>query len=178
VAVHTHQKDTSQSDTELESLPSKTRVKQAMHALQELGEQLAKLDPAKISELDLPENLTEALLAARKMTKHGARRRQMQLIGKLMRSVDPGPVQQKLDTWQSSGLRHAAWLHQLERWRDRLLSDEAAVTEFAQTYPQADIQHLRGLLRNIQKEKLANKPPKSFRILFQELRKIIPEPSI
>ncbi len=162
-------------DSELESQPSKTRVKQEMHALQALGERLVELDPSRIAELDLPERLADALLEARKMTGHGARRRQLQFIGKLMRMVDPLPIQEKLDAWQHTGLRHTAWLHQLERWRDRLVSDEKMVTEFIQAYPDTDVHQLRTLLRNIEKEKLAGKPPKSFRMLFQLLRQIIPE---
>lgn len=163
------------SDSDFESRPSKTRLKQEMHALQELGERLVELDPTKIVELDLPEKLIDALLAARKMTSHGARRRQIQFIGKLMRTIDPAPVQARLHAWQHSSMQHTAWLHQLERWRDRLINDEVVITEFLQHYPQADIQQLRTLLRNIEKEKLAGKPPKSFRALFQLLRQIIPE---
>ena len=172
MTVPNHQQDI--SDPDLESRPSKTRLKQEMHALQALGERLVELEPARITELDLPEKLTDALLETRKITSHGARRRQMQFIGKLMRAVDPVPVQEKLDAWQHSSPHHTAWLHQLERWRDRLISDEAAVTEFVQSYPQADVRQLRTLLRNIEKEKLANKPPRSFRALFQLLRQIIP----
>ncbi|MGG7054519.1 ribosome biogenesis factor YjgA [Nitrosomonas sp. ANs5] len=174
--VRNHPKDISQSEAELEaSQPSKTRRKHEMHALQALGEQLVELDPAQIAELDLPENLTEAVLEAQKISKHGARRRQLQFIGKLMRSVDAAPIQEKMHTWQHSSVQHTAWLHQLERWRDRLLSDEAALTEFAQAYPQVDVQQLRVLLRNARKEKLENKPPRSYRAVFQVLRKVIPE---
>ena len=72
-------------------------------------------------------------------------------------------------------LQHTAWLHVLERWRERLLADEQALGELAQQYPAADLQQLRALMRNAQKERLANKPPKSFRALFQELQKIIPQ---
>lgn len=161
--------------SESESQPSKTRLKQEMHALQALGERLVELEPARIAELDLPEKLIDALQEARKITSHGARRRQMQFIGKLMRTVDPLPVQEKLDAWQHSSLKHTAWLHQLERWRDRMISDESAVTEFVQSYPQIDVRQLRTLLRNIERERQADKPPKSFRALFQLLRQIIPE---
>lgn len=173
MTVSNHPQDT--PDSNLESRPSKTRLKQEMHALQELGERLAELEPAKIAELDLPEKLVDALLAARTITSHGARRRQMQFIGKLMRAIDAVPVQEKLDAWQHSSMQHTAWLHRLERWRDRLISDETAVTEFIQHYPQTDVRQLRTLLRNIEKEKLADKPPKSFRALFQLLRQVIPE---
>lgn len=170
-----HPPDISGSESESDSRPSKTRLKQKMHALQALGERLVELEPARIAELDLPEKLIDALQEARKITSHGARRRQMQFIGKLMRTIDPLPVQEKLNAWQHSSLQHTAWLHQLERWRDRMINDESAVTEFVQSYPQTDVRQLRTLLRNIEREKQADKPPRSFRTLFQLLRQIIPE---
>lgn len=162
-------------DGNTDPAPSKTRIKQQMHALQALGEQLIELDIERLQQLDLPEGLMEALQEARHISKHGARRRQMQLIGKWMRAIDPSPIQEKLDEWQRSSAGHTAWLHRIEKWRERLLSDEAALTEFAKAYPQADIQRLRTLLRNIQQERLANKPPKNFRLLFKLLREFIPQ---
>jgi ribosome-associated protein len=94
-----------------------------------------------------------------------------------MRDVDPAPIQEKLDAWNGLSSQHTAWLHLLERWRERLLADELALGELGQKYPTADLQQLRLLTRNAEKERLANKPPKSFRMLFQELQKIIPEGS-
>ena len=85
------------------------------------------------------------------------------------------PIQEKLNSWNGVSLQHTARLHLLERWRERLLADEKACTEFMQEYPTADLQHLRTLIRNAHKEKLASKPPKSFRLLFHELQAIIPE---
>ena len=154
---------------------SKTRLKQQMHALQDIGEQLIQLDLKRLTELSLPEALTEAILEAKRMRKHGAIRRQMQFIGKLMRNVDATPIKQKLEAWNGVALQQTAWLHGLERWRERLLSDEQALGELAQQFPAADLQQLRALVRNARKERLANKPPKSFRALFQELQKIIPQ---
>lgn len=163
------------NDSEQESPPSKTRRKHAMHALQDIGEQLVALDPRQIAEFDLPETLVDALLEAQRITKHEARRRQLQYIGKLMREIDAAPIREKINTWQGTNAHHTAWLHQLERWRERLLTDETAFTEFGQQYPHADLQRLRTLVRNTNKEKLTGKPPKSFRTLFHELRSIIPE---
>ena len=163
------QKEPEYDDTEAIE-PSKTQRKKDMHALQAIGEQLVELDPKKLAEFDLPEILVDAITLARPMQKHGARRRQLQYIGRLMREVDASPIQQKLDSWQQNSKHQTARLHQLERWRDRLLSDEHALTEFAKQYPQADLQRLRLLIRNAQKEKAAEKPPKSFRLLFQELQ--------
>ncbi|SFQ00880.1 ribosome-associated protein [Nitrosomonas cryotolerans] len=158
--------------------PSKTQRKQAMHALQEMGEQLTALELKRLHELDLPEILMDAILAAKQIHQHGARRRQMQFIGKLMRKIDVTLIQEKLFAWQNTSLQQTTRLHQLERWRDRLLADDQSFTELAQNYPTADIQHLRLLVRNTHKEKLTNKPPKSFRLLFRELQAIMTETAI
>ncbi|ARO86375.1 DUF615 domain-containing protein [Nitrosospira lacus] len=164
-------------NSEPDLLPSKTRRKQEMHALQDIGEQLVLLDVKRLTELALPEALTDAILEARRIHKHEARRRQMQYIGKLMRDVDAVPILEKFNVWNGATVQHTVRLHLLERWRDRLLADEQAFAELARNYPHADLQHLRALARNAPKEKLANKPPRSFRALFQELQKIIPEES-
>lgn len=166
-----------ENDLEQSPPPSKTRRKKEMHALQDIGERLVQLDLKRLHELDLPETLTDAIIEAKRIRAHGARRRQLQLIGKLMRDVDAAPIQEKLDLLNGITLQHAARLHLLERWRDRLLADERALTELGQTYPGADLSRLRTLMRNANSEKLANKPPKSFRALFQELQRIIPDAS-
>lgn len=152
--------------------PSKTKRKLEMHALQAVGTQLADLDIKRLHELNLPEQLMAAILEAKKIYTHGARRRQFQYIGKIMRHIDMRPIQEKLEAWRTIPLERAAWFHQLEHWRERLLNEEQALTEFAQQFPQADLQQIRLLIRNARKEKLANKPPKSFRLLFQVLREI------
>lgn len=167
--------NSSQNDSRQDTAPSKTQRKKDMHALQEIGEQLVELDPRKLAEFDLPEILMDAINLARPLNKHGARRRQMQYIGKLMRNIDVLPIQAKLDSWHQASLHQTARLHQLERWRERLLTDEHALTELVQKYPAADLQHLRLLIRNAQKEKVAGKPPKSFRLLFQALQATITE---
>ncbi|MEO7780613.1 MAG: ribosome biogenesis factor YjgA [Candidatus Nitrotoga sp.] len=162
-----------ENEIEQDTAPSKTKRKKDMHALQEIGEQLVEIDPKKLNEFDLPEILSEAIKQARAIHKHGARRRQLQYIGRLMREVDALPIQEKLDSWRQVSVHQTARLHQMERWRERLLSEEHALTEFAQKYPAADLQRLRLLIRNAHKEKIAEKPPKSFRLLFQELHGII-----
>ncbi|MDP1557814.1 MAG: ribosome biogenesis factor YjgA [Nitrosomonas sp.] len=165
----------SEQDIDPDLPPSKTKRKHEMHALQDMGERLVDCDNHQLNELDLPEILRDAILAARQIKKHGARRRQMQYIGKLMRNIDVTAFQEKFASWNNVSEQSKARLHRLEHWRTRLLADETAFTEFGQKYPSADMQHLRLLARNAQKEKAANKPPKSFRLLFQELQSIIPE---
>ena len=165
----------SHDDNESEEILSKTRRKKAMHALQGIGEQLVELDSKFIAELDLPEILVNAIREAKQLTKHEAKRRQMQYIGKLMRNIDAAPIQEKINYWENRDIYQTAWLHQLENWRTRLLADENALFELKQHHPEADLQRFRTLIRNAQKEIQLQKPPKSFRAIFQELRTLITE---
>jgi len=164
-------------DEELEELPpSKTKIKKQMHDLQDLGKQLTELSKEKWRELDLPENLFEALVEFKRINKFGAQKRQLQYIGKLMRDVETAPILAKMEIWSGNSRLHTAWLHQVEAWRDRLLEEPDALTEFLAHHPEADVQRLRTLIRNALKEKELNKPPKAYREIFQLLREIIPQP--
>ena len=163
---------------ELDLPPSKTKIKQQMHDLQDLGEELVKLSKERLAEVDLPDSLRLAVREAKKMKSFGAIKRHMQYIGKLMRDVDPAPIQAKLAEWNGTSRQHIAWLHQVERWRDRLLEQPEALTELLAAHPVADVQHLRTLIRNAIKEKELNKPPKSYREIFQILRDMVPEEAL
>ncbi|HEU4708408.1 MAG TPA: ribosome biogenesis factor YjgA [Methylophilaceae bacterium] len=151
---------------------SKTKRKAAMEALQDLGGKLVDLSGDKLDKLDLPEKLRDAVLEARRITSNGAIRRQMQYIGRLMREVDTAPIEDQLQRWEGKHSAETAHFHQLERWRERLLKEESALSEFMQHYPHTDSQQMRTLIRNSQREHLANKPPKSSRELFKLLRDI------
>ena len=160
---------------EIDLPPSKTKIKQQMHDLQDIGEQLVELSNDRLKELDLPERLFDAVREMKRINKFGAQRRQMQFIGRLMREVETAPIVAKLEVWSGKSHQHIAWLHQIERWRDRLLEDEAALTELLADHPSSDAQRLRALIRNALKEKEQAKPPKSYREIFQILREILPE---
>lgn len=155
--------------------PSKTMIKKQMHELRDLGKELTELGKDQLAQLDIPENLRDAIREMKNINKFGAQRRQMQYIGKLMREVDTAPILAKLDAWKGKSQHQTAYMHQLERWRDRLMENDSALTELLATHPQADAQHLRTLIRNAHKEKSANKPPKNYREIFQALREIISE---
>ena len=155
--------------------PSKTKRKQEMHALQDIGEQLVGLNKDRLAQINLPETLLDAVIEAKRLTGHEARRRQMQYLGKLMRSVDEEPIRAKLDEWNNVTRVQAAKFHLLERWRERLLMEEQALSDLVAEYARADIQQIRTLIRNAQKEAANGKPPKSSRALFKLLREMILE---
>ena len=151
--------------------PSKSSLKREMHALQDLGEQLVALSPERLKKVPLPDSLYEAIRAAQGF-KMEARRRQMQYIGKLMRKIDPAPIQAQLDIFSGNSAAEVAKMHRLERLREQLLEDDKVLGTIAETWPEADLQYLRTLRRNALKEREAGKPPKSFREIFRVLREL------
>jgi ribosome-associated protein len=153
--------------------PSKTRRKHEMHALQDLGEALVALDHRRLQKLDLPERLVDAIVQARGIRAHEGRRRQIQYIGKLMRTIDPEPVQAALEDWAKGPKEDNARFAALERWRDRLLAEPAALNEFVGTYPQADRRHLESLIHDANLERTRGGPPHRYRELFRQLKAVV-----
>jgi ribosome-associated protein len=151
---------------------SKSQRKRDSQSLQDIGEELVALSAERLSALDLPQNLLDAVLDAKRISKFGALRRQMQYVGRLMREVDPDPIRARLDAWKGLSTEETARLHRMERWRTRLLEDDRAMEELLAEHPGADSQRLRALVRNVQREAAAGKPPKSYRELFQALREV------
>jgi len=153
---------------------SKSQRKRDMHNLQDLGQQLVDLPKDQFDKITLEESLHDAVVDARHIRQHGAKKRQLQYIGKIMRNIDTGPIKEQLDTIQGHSIQATQTLHNIERWRDRLLEQgDQALEELVIQYPQTDRQYLRQILRNAQKEILANKPPKFSRTLFQYLRELL-----
>jgi len=120
----------------------------------------------------LPEALYAAVLESKKITANGAIRRHRQYLGRLMRDIDTAPIEEQLARWDGKHTAENAYFHGLERWRDRMIADANVLQEFLALYPGTDIQQLRTLIRNAQKELAANKPPKSSREIFKLLREI------
>jgi ribosome-associated protein len=154
--------------------PSRTKRKLDDRALQDLGEALVAVSEGQLAQLDLPERLHDAIQQARGISRFGALRRQMQYIGRLMREEgDAEAIRLRLDAWNGVSAEDTARLHLIERWRLRLLEDEKAMETLIAQYPRADVQRLRTLVRNAKSESEAEKPPKSFRELFQALRETL-----
>jgi ribosome-associated protein len=154
--------------------PSKSQQKRDMHALQELGETLVALDAKRFAELaaevGLPEQLVDAIIAARAITAWGGRKRQLQYVGKLMRDQDPGPIRERLDRWAQGHDIDTARQRALERWRERLLAEPQALDALAALYPRLDRPHLRSLVARALEERRRGLPPHAFRELFRALK--------
>ena len=149
---------------------SKTKRKQEMTALQSLGAKLVELPESQIAEIPMEDTLREAVLEAKRIKSHEAKRRQMQYIGRLMREIDSAPLRERLEAIDGHSAQAAARHRRLESWRERLLADDAALTAFAAEHPGADLQALRTLIRNTRKEQKEAKPPRSYRELFRLIK--------
>ena len=166
-------------DTETGDFLSPSRSQQRREALEvlELARQLSALTPQQLARLPVPEGLISHIDDTRRITPHGAHKRQLQYLAKQMRREDDETLEAIRDALDSSGesvRMEAAMLHRAEAWRERLIAGgDAALTELLTDFPHADRQHLRQLARNAHEEKLRNKPPHAFRELFRELRELL-----
>lgn len=149
--------------------PSKSHRKREMHALQKLGEELLSLSPSQLEKIPLEESLLDALNHARTLTSHLAKRRQLQYIGRIMRDIDPTPIEAALEKIKLKHNQNKILFHQTERWRDKLIAgNDETISEFLTQYPETDRQPLRQLVRLAQQQK-----PGADTELFRFLRRWI-----
>jgi ribosome-associated protein len=146
-----------------------------MLALQQLGVRLSELSAERLSALGLPERLAEAIASVRKLTGHEARRRQMQYVGRLMREVDPQPIEAQLARWAEAPNAEKARLAAVERWRERLLHEPDALDSLCTQWPAAARSLLAGLVARAASERRSGSPPHAYRELFRALNALLVE---
>lgn len=155
--------------------PSKSQLKREMTALQKLGEILVESPRDRVKKVPMPEDVLEAILACQQISSHEGRRRQLQYVGKKMRTLtedEVAAIQKAVDSWRGASKAETAALHAIERQRERLLADDAALTDLRDRHPDLDMQQLRTLIRNARKELAESKPPKAYREIFQLLKSL------
>ena len=159
-------------DTEDKQEKSKSQIKRELLALQELGRELLYLSGKHLNRIPMTDALREAVLVA-KLLKKEALRRQLQLIGALMRDEDAAAIRRALATLQQPHQEKVQVFHEIESWRDTLLAgDTDLLDELCNRFVGFDRQHVRQLLRNAGREQSLNKPPRSSRALFRYLQEI------
>ena len=155
--------------------PSKSELKRQMTVLQKLGEELVNEARDRVKRVPMPEDVRDAILECQQIKDHEGRRRQLQYVGKKMRTLDEeevAAIQRTIDSWKGLSKADTAAMHAMERRRDKLLADDKALTVLLSENPELDVQHLRTLIRNARKEQAENKPPKAYREIFQILKQI------
>ena len=152
---------------------SRTKKKKEALELQDIGERLVGLSAEQLKDMDLPPDLYQAVTFAKTIKSRGALKRQMQFIGTIMRTIDPGPVNESLRDLEAGDYKKAAEFRETERWRDELVSGNRMLfEEIVDEYPGADRQQLSHLVRQAVKEKDQNRPPRASRALFRYLREV------
>jgi len=159
--------------------PSKSQLKRDMTALQELGEELLRLQPYKLKRLPLPPDLVDAIELAQRITSREGLRRQRQYIGRLMRDVDAQPIRDALSV---DGTRHrgeVARMHTAEHWRDRLLASPDALAQFLTEHPGAAGTGAEGpdgwkeRIEAARLEKSRDQPGRGYRDLYRHLYRLL-----
>ncbi|MBW2710795.1 MAG: DUF615 domain-containing protein [Deltaproteobacteria bacterium] len=152
---------------------SRTQQKNEDRALQMLGQELVDLSSQQLQNIKIPDEILEAVRFARKITRHGARRRQIQRIRALLREVDVESIQNALITIKHGYNRQTLAFKKVEKWRDDLKEgNKALIEEILSICPDVERQRLTQLARNANKEYLSGKGVKSSRILFRYLSRI------
>jgi len=154
--------------------PSKSELKRRSRDLQDLGDDLVALPPVEFDALDLPDDIRDAVAAARRITSHGARVRQRLYIGKLLRRIDTDAVVAAMAKRHTLDRARVRDEHRIEQWRDRLLGDDdGAWQAFAIEFPGVALAGLRALANQARAERGAERPPAAARKLFRRLREIL-----
>lgn len=163
--------------------PSKTRVKDEMHDLQDFGQALLELPHERFARIEMNEGLRDAFNELARITNMSARKRQAGYIGKLLQHVDVTPFRMELESFRSGQAQAAKGFPDLARWRDRLLADDAELTAWCAVHPGGDTRALRTLIRSARQEEaaaaaeaahtgIAASKGRHYRALFQHLRTI------
>lgn len=156
---------------------SKTQLKNEMLALRKIGQTLVDIGQASLIKVPMDDELRDAVMLARRINrKKDGFRRQVQLIGKMMRTRDIEPIEHALMLMQNAHQKVNDKFHKLEMLRDDLISNgDEAINNIVAEHAQLDRQKLRQLVRQAGKEAQQDKPPKASRELFKYLREQIGE---
>lgn len=160
-----------------ELIKSKTQLKQDAEDIKQLGVALVEFSNAQLDEIPMNDELREAIqLANRINKKKDGYRRQLQLIGKMLRQCDIEQIEDGIHKLRAHHLKSNDKFHQLELLRDDIVSQgDSAIQALLDQHPDLDRQKLRQMQRQAVKQKEAEKPPKAAREIFQYLKQNIKE---
>lgn len=163
---------TKREDDVLDNEISKTKLKEQMDQLQDLGLELVSLSKGQLDKFDIPDSLRDAIKFAKTINSNRALKRQNQYIGKLMRSVDEAYIRERLSFVRGDSALETKVLHDCEKWRDKLIESDNTLNVFIEKFPDCDITELRQLIRVVRQE-IALNQNKSYRKLFQFIRTVL-----
>lgn len=158
----------------MEDPVSKSQKKREAELLKKMGVAFVDLSITKLDTLPLPDTLRKAIIDAKTIKSHGAKRRQAQLIGKLMRSADFEAIETAYENILNEDSSVTADFHEVELWRDKLIHEEKeALTQFIDIHQPEDVQQLRQLIKKAVDDRVKEKNSGAAKALFRYLRSSI-----
>lgn len=157
----------------MEEEKSKSQKKREAHALQALGLELLEIRESDLETFSLTPELFAAVREAKKLKSHGAMRRHAQLIGKLMRRADADLIAEEMQAHKDKHQAITADFHEAEQWRDKLIENPSALTEFVNLYTPKDLTHFRQILKKAQDERSKQVNHGAYKTLFRLIRDAI-----
>ena len=149
--------------------PNKTQIKRELYALQALTKRIISLPAIHFDALPLSESMRDAITLARRIER-AALQRQIRYIAGRFDEEDIEAIELTMERQNAPQKQAVERLHRVEAWRDKLIDgDTTLLTELVGQFDSCDVQYLRQLIRNANKEAKANKPPKSARLIFKYL---------
>ena len=152
---------------------SKTELKREAKNVHEFGKILASLTQLQIAQIDLPENILDAIKDLKNIKKGSAKKRQSLYLAKLLREIDLSKAQDFVNQIKFESQAEIRRIHEAEDWRDKLISDVSYLTNIIDKAQNVDIQRLRSLVINSQKEIKKQKSKKNQKELFNYLKEIL-----
>lgn len=152
---------------------SKSQRKRDARKLVDLAKNMISMPENVFKKLPLDEELRSEVAFARSIKSHGARKRQLLTVGKMLRQRDNDELLDAVYNIDQNHRQVNARFHLVESWRDRLIEgSDQVLSELLERVPGANVQTLRQLIRNAKKEASLEKPPASARKLFKLLREM------
>jgi len=136
-----------------ESEPSKTQLKKLATELQDLGQQLTAFKTSDLDRLPLSDQLRSAVSEFKRLpNSYGARRRQLQFIGKLMRESDKENIENAISKLNSSTIQVNQTEQLILELAEQIIDKgDTAINELVAYHSNLERQKLRQLYREIHK---------------------------
>jgi ribosome-associated protein len=143
------------------SRPSKTKLKNSLERFRKFTAEMVELPQGRFNQLDFPEDIKEALTMARKLTSHGARRRQMSFVARLVEDLDIDAIRERVRNLDHGimpkksmpgSTPEAAALTEVEAMAKKLLDgNDQTIFALSSRFDPSDRQSLRHFLRKSKK---------------------------
>jgi ribosome-associated protein len=134
---------------------SKTQRKKEAQDLKELGKELTKFTAQQLQSLPLSDKLIAELLEFNRLpNSHGAKKRQLQFIGKLMRANDALEIRDAIPKLPPKSRKASSKKNEISTWCDKILhGSDGEISESLIKFPNTERQILRQFQREFARAK-------------------------